>query len=165
MFRDNIILKSGNSYKWAVTNTPYPDFSEVTFNKFKQTGWYQNSNFDSKGTFIYGRVNFTLIPIKSLKFQIQHRFRNGRDTGQLLRKGLYRMDTGISMNLFKDNASLTMNFKDVFDTWEWKIKTHGENFIQDIRSQVRTPQLNVSFIYRINQKKYKGKKGRQYDKM
>jgi hypothetical protein len=164
----NIGDNSSYGLELGISYTPFTWFkiySEITFNKFKQTGFYQNVNFDSQGIFVYGRVNCTFLPTKSFRFQIQHRFRNGRDTGQLLRKGVYRMDAGISMNLFKNNASLTVNFKDVFDTWEWKIKTRGENFTQDIQSQVRTPQVNVSFIYRINQKKYKGKKGRQYDKM
>ena len=35
MFIDNIILKNGNSYKWAVTIEPYPDFNDITFNSFE----------------------------------------------------------------------------------------------------------------------------------
>lgn len=35
LFRDNLILKSGHSYKWGVTTSPFPDFKEVTFNNFE----------------------------------------------------------------------------------------------------------------------------------
>tara|TARA_R110002051_G_scaffold180913_3_gene250407 strand:- start:75981 stop:76775 length:795 start_codon:yes stop_codon:yes gene_type:complete len=35
LFIDNIILKNGNSYKWAVTTEPYPDFNDITFNNFE----------------------------------------------------------------------------------------------------------------------------------
>ncbi len=71
----------------------------------------------------------------------------------------------MSQSLFNNNALLSINFKDIFDSWEWNIRTRDENFTQERNSQVRVPQLNVSFIYRWNQKRYKGKKGRQYDKL
>ena len=71
----------------------------------------------------------------------------------------------MSQSLFNDNASLSINFKDIFDSWEWNIRTRGENFTQEITSQVRVPQFNVSFIYRLNQKRYQGKKGQQYDRL
>ena len=37
--------------------------------------------------------------------------------------------------------------------------------IRGAKAQVRTLQVNLSFIYQFNQKKYQGKKGRQYDKL
>ena len=71
----------------------------------------------------------------------------------------------MNQNLLKNNTSLNINFKDIFDSWEWNIRTKGDNFQQEIHSQVRVPQVNVSFIYRWNQKRYKGKKGQQYDRL
>lgn len=35
LYRDNLILKSGRSYRWTVTTTPFPDFNEVKFNSFE----------------------------------------------------------------------------------------------------------------------------------
>ena len=71
----------------------------------------------------------------------------------------------MNQSLFNNNASLSINFKDIFDSWVWNIRTNGAGFRQEINSQVRVPQLNVSFIYRWNQKRYKGKKGQQYDRL
>jgi hypothetical protein len=140
-------------------------YNELTLAYFEQTGTVNGVEYNSDGTFGYGRLNLNFTLSKTTKFQMQHRFSKGRTRGQIERKNLYRMDLGLSQSLFKGNASLTLNMKDVFDTWEWHITQQGQDFIQNIDKQVRTPQFNVSFIYRFNQSKYKGKKGRQYDRI
>jgi len=140
-------------------------YNELTITNFKQTGNFNNVDYNSDGIFIYGRLNMNFTISKSIKFQMQHRFANGRKRGQIESNGIYRMDLGLSKSLFKDNASLTLNMKDIFDTWEWHTIKEGNNFVQINDTQVRTPQFNISFIYRFNQKRYKGKKGRQYDRI
>ncbi len=140
-------------------------YNEVTLNGYSQKGSYENTNFNTNGFAFGGRLHLNFKVSKSFRFQVQNRFRGANNRGQLSRKTLYRLDFGMSKSLFNDNASLSINFKDIFDSWEWDIKNRGENFSQDIVSQVRVPQLNVSFIYRLNQKRYKGKKGKQYDRL
>lgn len=140
-------------------------YNEVTINGYQQKGSYKTTNFDTNGFAINGRLHFNFKVSNAFQFQFQNRFRGANNRGQLSRKALYRLDFGMSKNLLNDNASLSFNFKDIFDSWEWDIRTRGEDFSQDIRSQVRVPQLYVSFIYRLNQKKYKGKKGQQYDRL
>ncbi len=140
-------------------------YNEVTLNGYNQKGSYESTNFDTNGFAFSGRLHLNFKVSNSFKFQFQNRFRGANNRGQLSRQALYRLDFGMSQSLFNDNASLSVNFKDIFDSWEWNIKTRGENFTQEINSQVRVPQLNVSFIYRWNQKRYKGKKGQQYDRL
>lgn len=140
-------------------------YNEVTLNGYQQRGSYETTDFDTDGLAFSGRLHLDFKVSNSFKFQFQNRFRGANNRGQLSRKALYRLDFGMSQSLFNDNASLSINFKDIFDSWEWNIRTKGENFKQEIRSQIRVPQLNVSFIYRLNQKRYKGKKGQQYDRL
>ncbi|MDE3741113.1 TonB-dependent receptor domain-containing protein [Maribacter polysaccharolyticus] len=140
-------------------------YNEVTLNGYEQRGSYETTNFDTNGFAFSGRLHLDFKVTNSFKFQFQNRFRGANNRGQLSRKALYRLDFGMSQNLLNDNASLSINIKDIFDSWEWNIKTRGENFKQNIKSQVRVPQLNVSFIYRWNQKRYQGKKGQQYDRL
>lgn len=140
-------------------------YNEITINSYHQKGSYETTNFNTKG-FAFGvRLHLNFKISNSFKFQFQNRFRGANNRGQLSRKALYRLDFGMSQSLFKNNASLSINFKDIFDSWEWNIKNQGENFNQVITSQVRVPQMNISFIYRWNQKRYKGKKGQQYDRI
>lgn len=140
-------------------------YNEINLINFNQTGAYNAIDYNSNGVFIYGRLNLSFTVSKSIKFQSQNRFATGRKRGQIESNGIYRMDIGLSKELFKNKASLTLNLKDVFDTWEWHIKKQGDDFTQNIAAQVRVPQFNMSFIYRLNQKKHIGKKGRQYDRL
>jgi hypothetical protein len=148
-------LELGFSYKplnW------FSVYNEITLNGYSQNGSYETTNFDVNGLAFGGRLHLDFKLSDSFQFQFQNRFRGADNRGQFSGKALYRLDCGMSQSLFHNNASLSINFTDIFDTWEWNIKTKGENFKQDIRSQVRMSQLNVSFIYRWNQKRYQGKK-------
>tara|TARA_R110002124_G_scaffold100353_1_gene247227 strand:- start:987 stop:2108 length:1122 start_codon:yes stop_codon:yes gene_type:complete len=140
-------------------------YNEVTLNGYQQYGSYKSKDFDANGFAFGGRLHLNFKVSNSFRFQFQNRFRGANNRGQLSRKALYRLDFGMSQSLFNNNASLSVNFKDIFDSWEWDIRTRGADFSQDIKSQVRVPQLNISFIYRWNQKRYKGKKGQQYDRL
>ncbi len=160
--RDSYGIELGTSFKvfnWLRF------FSEFMISRFVQTGSFNTTYYDSTGVLSSGRLRFNFSPSKSLRIQMQHRFRGGNQRGQFTREPVYRMDMGMSKQLFDDKATLSVNFKDVFNTWKFRLKTNAENFTQNIVSQVRTPQANISFIYLLNQKKYKGKKGQQYDKL
>lgn len=132
---------------------------------FEQVGQYQDKNFNSKGIASIGRLHFNFDISESLKLQLQHRFRGGNERGQFKRKAVYRMDAALSKKMFNNKGLLTINAKDVFNTWKFNITTKGKDFQQSLITQIRTPQLNVAFSYLFNQKKYKGKKGQQYDKL
>ncbi|WP_299436577.1 outer membrane beta-barrel protein [uncultured Aquimarina sp.] len=140
-------------------------YNEIILNGYHQKGSYETTSFDANGFALGGRIHLSFKVSNSFKFQFQNRFRGANNRGQLSRKALYRLDFGMSQSLFNNNASLSINYKDVFDSWEWNIRTSGDNFTQETSSQVRVPQLNISFIYRWNQKRYKGKKGQQYDRL
>lgn len=146
----------------STTYTPFTWFrlyNEVNMLNFSQNGLYKSSGF-----FMYGNLNLSFTFPKLIKFQIQNRFANSRRRGQIYQNNIYRMNLGVSKELFNNKAALSLNFNDVFDTWEWRLERIENTFIQRINNQQRIPQFNVSFIYRMNQKKYKGKKGRQYDR-
>ena len=137
-------------------NTSYAPFNwlkmynELTISGFKQIGKVNGIDYNSKGVFIYGKFNMNFTASKSVKFQIQNKFANGRKRGQIKYNGIYRMDIGLSKLLFKEKASLTLNMKDIFNTWVWHIQKQGDAFIQKIERQARTPQFNMSFTYRFN---------------
>jgi len=139
-------------------------YLELRGNLFNQNWTYENINLSSNGLVLHGRYHINIKFPKEFRFQIQNRFRNGNTRGQLIHQAVYRMDIGLS-KAFNDKAFLTLNVKDIFDTWAFEIDRNSQNFTQQIISQVRVPQLNLSFIYQFNQKLYQGKKGRQYDKL
>lgn len=159
--RHHLGLELGVSYRALSWLSLY---SEVVVSGFKQTGSFQEVDYNSTGMISVGRVRFNFHLPKSFKLQLQHRFIGGNKRGQFIRRSVYRMDLGISKQLFHKKATLSFNLKDVFNTWWYRVYFEGDSFRQNIVAQVRTPQANISLIYLWNQKKYKGKKGKQYDK-
>lgn len=139
-------------------------YGEVMVSGFQQTASYQEIDYSNSAMFMVGRLRLNFDISKTLKLQLQPRYVGRNPRGQFIRRAVYRLDVGISQQLFRKKATLSFNFKDVFNTWWFRVNTQGENFNQEIFAQVRRPQANLSFIYLLNQKKYKGKKGRQYDK-
>ena len=160
--RESVGIEIGTSFKPLSWLNFYGEFQ---VSAFEQTGQFQDRDFNSSGLLSGGRLNVNLDIDNSLKFQLQHRFLGGNETGQFRRKSTYRMDAAMSKKLLKGKGILTFNVKDVFNTWKFNINTNGLDFTQESVLQVRTPQLNVAFSYLFNTKKYKGKKGQQYDKL
>ena len=160
--RNSLGLELSTSYKplsW------FGLYGEFLISYFNQTGQFENINYDSKGFDSAGRIHFNFEIFKNFRFQLQHRFQGGREQGQFRRRAIYRMDAALSKQMFGNKAMLTINAKDIFNTWKFNIITNGQGFNQELITQIRTPQLNVAFSYLFNQKKYKGKKGQQYDKL
>jgi len=155
-------LELSASYKPLTWFNLYTAFSA---SYFEQVGQYQDKNFNSTGIASIGRLHFNFDVSESLKLELQHRFRGGNERGQFKRKSVYRMDAALSKKMFHNKGLLTINAKDIFNTWKFNITTNGKDFHQTLITQIRTPQLNVAFSYLFNQKKYKGKKGQQYDKL
>ena len=140
-------------------------YAETIVSYFNQIGQFDGVNYNSDGWNSSGRVHFNFDFMKTFTFQLQHRFRGGNKQGQLKREAIYRMDIALRQKVFNDKGLLTLNAKDVFNTWKFRVTTNGQGFDQQLISQIRTPQLNIAFSYLFNQKKYKGKKGQQYDKL
>ncbi len=131
---------------------------------FIQEGSFQEVDYNSTGAISAGRFRWNFHLSKTLKLQLQHRFVGGNQRGQFIRRSVYRMDMGLSKQFWGKKATLSLNFKDVFNTWWYRVYSQEATFRQDYRAQVRIPQANISFIYLLNQKKYQGKKGKQYEK-
>ena len=159
--RKQLGLEMGISYEVSSWLRLY---TEGFVSGFTQTGSFQDVDYNSTGVISAGRFRLNFNLSKTLKLQLQHRFVGGNQRGQFTRRSVYRMDMGLSKQLFGKKATLSLNFKDVFNTWWFQINSQEETFRQDYRAQIRTPQANISFIYLLNQKKYQGKKGKQYER-
>ena len=160
--RKDLGLELSTSYKplsW------FDIYSEFLVSGFDQKGSYSDQNFESTGFDSSGRLHLNFDLPKDVKFQLQHRFRGGNKIGIYERKPVYRMDAALSTNLFGKNGMLSINAKDLFNTWKFNMTTFGDSFTQDLETQIRTPQVTVAFSYNFNQSKYKGNKGQQYDKL
>ena len=71
------------------------------------------------------------------------------------------MSFAASKDLFNERASLSLNLSDLFNSSISRRNTLLPDFLEQyFEFQWREPQLNLSFVYRFNQKKQLGEQDR-----
>jgi outer membrane receptor protein involved in Fe transport len=96
---------------------------------------------------------------KSIDVQLRGNYEAAQKTPQGRRKGLATLDLSASKDLLNNNATLTLNVLDVFNSRRFRNITEGDNFYAESTSQFRLRQINVTFSYRLRQAKKKEKEG------
>ena len=84
--------------------------------------------------------------------QLRFNYRAPRNTTQGRRKGYLSFDIGWSKDVSK-NGTLTLSVRDLFNSRRYKGTTVGEGFFRESEFWWRSRSTNLSFNYRINQKK------------
>lgn len=66
---------------------------------------------------------------------------------------MYHFDLGASTDILKNNGTLTLSVRDVFNTRRWRSATEGDNFYAENDFQWRARQVSLTFSYRLNRQK------------
>lgn len=117
--------------------------------------------FDGEGTSWFGRLSTGFNLPSNFNIQIMGHYRGGQKTAQSDRKGMYGMDVTLSKDLFNENATLSLNVRDVFNSRRMEYTSFGENFIVDSQHRWSQRTFNLTFTYRFNQSKRDQKRERQ----
>lgn len=102
------------------------------------------------------RLN-TRFDLGKVKLQASGRYRAPENGTQGKRKSLYTIDLGANMDVMKNRGTLNLSIRDLFNTRKYRGETVTDNFTEDSEFQWRSRQMRVSFTYRINQKKQRGR--------
>ncbi len=98
---------------------------------------------------------------KLFNAQLSWFYRAPQNTPQGTRKSIQSLDLGISKDVLKNNGTISMNVRDVFNTRKYRGETITETFSSDSEFQWRRgPTAVVSFTYRLNQKKQRPRRSR-----
>ncbi|MDH3650180.1 MAG: TonB-dependent receptor family protein [Saprospiraceae bacterium] len=97
---------------------------------------------------------------KDAEFQLRFDYRAPRNTTQGKRKSSYALDFGLSKDLMKRNATLTLSVRDLLDTRRWRSETFTDDFFMESEYSRHPRSFTVSFNYRLNQKKRRARQGR-----
>ena len=138
-------------------------------------GWRidANANFYSERTFgevgdltleneavtFSNRVTSKVKLWKDTEFQTRFWYRAPQNTTQGRQKSMYSFDLGLSTDLLKKQATLTLSVQDLFNTRKWRSETYGNGFFMDRVHQRRAGQTTLSFNYRINQDNKRQRRG------
>jgi len=175
----NSEVDSVGNYQTKPQNLATEDAFGLEFNvSLKPVKWFRfNSDFnfyrsiidgqnvdeqftaDTYTWFARGTARFTAW--KTTDIQLRFNYRAPRETTQGLAKAMGSLDFAASRDIMNDKATLTLSVRDVFNTRRRRYRTEGLNdfgytFIREGDFQWRARQANLTFSYRLNQKKRRG---------
>ncbi|MAU15785.1 MAG: TonB-dependent receptor [Muricauda sp.] len=136
-----------NAAKWWQINGSFNIF------KFTTEGIFNEVDYGTESTSWFARFSSKFTLPAKISLQANSFYMGPRQTSQTESKGMFSMDLAMSKDLFKDNATLSLNVRDVFNSRKRQSFTDTDTFTSDSELQFRKRQINLSFIYRFNQPK------------
>ena len=144
-------------------NLDIRDWWRITGNVdlFRQmtSGEYDGESLESDSYSMRTRGSSIMKIKKRVDAQISFDYRAPSETTQGRRKSMYMVDLGMSMDVFKDNATLTLSIRDLFNTRKMRLITNTSDYNSELEFQWRSRQFLINFTYRLNQNKKNGKRG------
>lgn len=120
-------------------------------------GEFNNQIFDADTYTMFGRLSSRVTLFKKVDFQVNFNYRAPRNTTQGRAKSEWHIDPAASMDILKGNGTLTLAVRDLFNTRRYRYITEGDDFYVEGNHQWRARQVNLTFTYRLNQKKKQGR--------
>ena len=118
----------------------------------------QNSKDDSWNTRFTSRVK---LPLK-IDWQTTFTYRGAHENFQSKIKPITIINLSLSKDLFKDNATISLNVSDLLNSRKRRSTTSIENFSTTYSEfQWRERQIRLNFTYRFNKKKRRQRSGKK----
>lgn len=157
---ENLATENSFGYEFTTSLSPYKWWKiDGSFNFFRAIT--NGANFDASlksDTYSwFTRLTSRFTFWKGTDFQIRGNYEAPQQTPQGRRKAIAVMDLAVSKDILKNNATLTLNVSDVFNSRIYRSITEGPNFFTEGRGQGRLRQVNLTFNYRLHQAKKKTK--------
>ncbi|MBD0833576.1 outer membrane beta-barrel family protein [Aestuariibaculum sediminum] len=136
-----------NPEKWLRIN------SSFNFFQFEKDGEFNGIDYSAKNTSWFARFSSKVTLPSDIDWQTNMNYRGANATAQGETKGIFSLDIALSKDLFNNNATVSLNARDLLNSRKYRtvrftegIETYGE-------FQWRQRQINLSLIYRFNQQK------------
>jgi hypothetical protein len=107
------------------------------------------ANFEGKGFSTRARLTSTVKIDKTFSLQLQGFYRGGQKTAYQDRKDMYAINFGASKNIWNNNATISFNIQDIFNTRAMRSTTYTANSVRDSYMQWQPRQFALSFTYRF----------------
>ena len=143
-FELNLSYRKGR--KWNISSN---------FNVYsnKVEGSYNDIVYDNENVSWSYRLNNKLTLPGKIEWQTRMNIRGPSETAVSKSEGDFSIDLAFSKELFKDNASLTLNISDLLDQRGWRTETFNDTFYNNSEWRWRRRSFTLNFTYRFNQKK------------
>ncbi|WP_439151137.1 TonB-dependent receptor domain-containing protein [Winogradskyella sp.] len=135
-----------NPNKWLRLN------SSFNFFQFETDGEFNNVDYSAKNTSWFARFSSKITLPGKIDWQTNARYRGARQDAQSDTQGLLSIDLAFSKELFDNNLTVSLNVRDLLNSRRRQSTTTTDFFERYRESQWRQRQINLSLIYRFNQK-------------
>ncbi|EAR12092.1 TonB-dependent receptor, putative [Polaribacter irgensii 23-P] len=138
---------------WNI-NSDFNIFNITSTGDYTSNATNVNQNFDFNNTAFFIRLNQKITLPGKTDLQINMNYRGPSQNAQTKSRSVFRMSIAASKDLFNERASLSLNMSDLFNSSISRRSTLLPGFLdQSFEFQWREPQINLSLVYRFNQKK------------
>ncbi|AJR04312.1 outer membrane beta-barrel family protein [Siansivirga zeaxanthinifaciens] len=135
--------------------------SSFNFFQFEKKGFFNDIDYGVKNTSWFARFSSKVSLPSNIDWQTNANYIGASEDAQTRNKGIFSLDLAFSKELFNNNATISLNIRDVFNSRKRKNLTTTEFFESYSESQWRQRQVNISFMYRFNQQKNKYERDRE----
>ncbi len=146
-----------NPFKWWRVNGSF------NFFQFNSEGFFNGVDFGAKNTSWFSRFSSKVTLPGKIDWQTNAFYRGPTENAQTRNKGIFSLNLAFSKDILKDNGTIAFNVSDVLNSRKRMSFTQTPFFTSDSEFQWRVRQFNLSFVYRINQKKQNNRNRQRQD--
>ncbi len=136
-----------NPAKWLRLN------GSVNFFQFNLDGEFNGQDYSRKNTSWFGRFSSKVTLPGAIDWQTNLFYRGASQEIQGRQDGILSIDLALSKELFDGSTTISANVSDLLNSRKRQSFTSTEFFEQDSEFQWRQRQVNLSLIYRFNQRR------------
>jgi len=134
-------------FKWWRLN------GSVNFFTFSSEGQFNGVEYGTDNSSWFARFSSKFTLPAKIDLQANSFYMGPRQNAQTDSKAMFSLNLALSKDILKDNAKVSLNVSDVFNSRKRQSFTETPTFTSDSEFQWRKRQVNLSFIYRFNQPK------------
>ncbi|MBC9796565.1 outer membrane beta-barrel family protein [Sinomicrobium weinanense] len=152
----NLATDSRFGFELALMYSPFQWWRINTdFNFFRSSlrGSYNDVSYDADNTSWFTRLNSKVNLPGKIDFQTILFYRGPYSNSQNEYKGMLSTNLAFSKDILNDNATVSLNVSDLFNSRKRKMETITDSFETESEFQWRERQFTLSFTYRFNQSK------------
>ncbi|WP_298955477.1 outer membrane beta-barrel family protein [uncultured Nonlabens sp.] len=160
-------------FKWWTINTDFNIFNVSTDGIYENTINGENViiDFDFENITYFARLNQKFIIPSGIDLQTRLNYRGASANAQGTNEGIFTMNLAASKDVLQERATISINVSDLFNSRKRQSTRFGQPIIDPLTMeevpafrtvsefQWRERQINLSFVYRFNQKKKNSRRG------
>lgn len=162
MFPINLGVEQSYGFEFSVNYQPVKEWNfSGNFNFFRAytDGIYEGIKYESDNYSWTSRTSARYTYHRKLSIQASFNYRSPMEGIQGEYKSSYSLDSGASLDILNGKGTVSLNGRDLLNSRKRRSETVGENFISVSEFQWRSRSVTLSFNYRLNQQKKRGRNG------